>query len=310
MVALGYFIWDMIPAFSLTGEPEKKEQPEVAGTKPPVNNQGKPVTKIDKAKQKTIINLENKFARHCQDAEALMSKEEYSKAKELVLEIIDSELEEGNQLWERAAKILSQANTRIITTDTPAPGKEVYTIKRGDSLDKIARKFNTTIENIQCSNELDPTNPVIHPGQQLRIYKGNWFIRVSKSRFKLYLYDGTKLFKIYGIGIGRQDRTPAGTFDITDKIIEPAWEYKGNKYSFGDKENVLGTRWMRMEPTGTTNRDLRGFGIHGTWEPDSIGESRSNGCIRMKNEEVEELFDILPKYKNNLNRFIEVVIED
>ena len=51
---------------------------------------------------------------------------------------------------------------------------------------------------------------------------------------------------------------------------------------------------MKLKPTGATNLGLSGYGIHGTAYPDSIGKSESNGCIRMKNEIVEELFSIVP----------------
>ena len=50
-------------------------------------------------------------------------------------------------------------------------------------------------------------------------------------------------------------------------------------------ENPLGTRWMGF--------DLESYGLHGTTEPDSIGKSRSLGCIRMLNPEVEELFELV-----------------
>jgi lipoprotein-anchoring transpeptidase ErfK/SrfK len=60
---------------------------------------------------------------------------------------------------------------------------------------------------------------------------------------------------------------------------------------------------MALTPTGDTDKNLSGYGIHGTWLPETIGTESSNGCIRMKNEEVNELYSILP-YKT------EVTIED
>ena len=57
---------------------------------------------------------------------------------------------------------------------------------------------------------------------------------------------------------------------------------------------MLGTRWMSLKATGDTNKSLHGYGIHGTWKPETIGTKSSNGCIRMKNEEVNELFSIVP----------------
>ena len=117
------------------------------------------------------------------------------------------------------------------------------------------------------------------------------------------MYDGKNLFKVYKVGIGRQGRTPSGKFIIRTKQKEPIWYNEGKAIQYGSKENVLGTRWMALKPIGNTNQNLRGYGIHGTWQPETIGTRSSNGCIRMKNEEVNELFSILP-YKT------EVIISD
>jgi lipoprotein-anchoring transpeptidase ErfK/SrfK len=94
--------------------------------------------------------------------------------------------------------------------------------------------------------------------------------------------------------VGRQGRTPSGTFKIAGKTLEPEWYYNGKTIPYGDKRNVLGTRWMALKPIKGTDPNLRGYGIHGTWMPETVGTQCSNGCIRMRNKEVEELFSILP----------------
>ena len=50
-------------------------------------------------------------------------------------------------------------------------------------------------------------------------------------------------------------------------------------------QNVLGTRWLGF--------NLSGYGIHGTTEPETIGQQVTAGCIRMRNEDVEELYSIV-----------------
>jgi lipoprotein-anchoring transpeptidase ErfK/SrfK len=224
----------------------------------------------------------------------LYKQEEYVDAKVLVLKVVESGLQEGNDLWEKAAELLSKINIEIYMSDMPSPQKKLYTIQEGDSLIRIAKKFHTTVEAVQKSNGLNPANPIIFPGKTLYIYQGDWSIKVSKSKFRLYLYNGKKLFKIYNIGVGRQGRTPEGEFVITNKQKHPIWYNEGRAIAYGTKENVLGTRWMAIKPTGKTNQHLRGYGIHGTWKPETIGTKSSNGCIRMKNDEVDELFTIVP----------------
>ena len=227
-------------------------------------------------------------------ATELYKQEEYVDAKNLLLKVMESGLKEGNNVWEEAAELLSKINIEIYMSDMPSPNKKLYTIQAGDSLNKIAKKYHTTVEAIQKSNGLNTANPIIFPGKTLYIYQGDWSIKVSKSKFRLYLYNGKRLFKIYNVGVGRQGRTPEGQFKIANKQKHPIWYNEGKAIAYGTKENVLGTRWMALKPIGKTDQHLRGYGIHGTWKPETIGTKSSNGCIRMKNDEVNELFTIVP----------------
>jgi len=236
-------------------------------------------------------------------AEQALKADDYVKARDAATKIIDSGVAKDSSIWKKAVSILGEANVGIFMTDVPAPEKQLYTIKEGDNLISIANRFSTTVEAIQKSNGLNPASPIIYPGKTLYIYTGKWTVKVSKRERRLYLYSGDRLFKVYTVGIGRQGRSPTGTFKISTKLKDPEWTYNGRTIPFGDKENVLGTRWMALTPTGKTNPNLRGYGIHGTWQPESVGTECSNGCIRMKNEDVNELFSILP-YRT------EVIIED
>ena len=100
------------------------------------------------------------------------------------------------------------------------------------------------------------------------------------------VYANTNFFKSYPVGTGKNDNTPRGDFIINLKQKEPIW-YKDNSkpIPYGDPENALGTRWMAISSPG--------FGIHGTWEPDTVGKASSAGCVRMKNEDVEELYSLV-----------------
>jgi len=262
----------------------------------------KPIQK--KIKTSSISPQKQKLA-HLNFEKALtaMGKDDYVAARNAARDVLKSGLDKNDKLWRRAVEILGKANIGIYMSDVPAPEKKLYTIKSGDNLISIAKRFSTTVESIQKSNGMNPANPIILPGKTLYIYTGKWSVKVIKSEFRLYLYDGKELFKIYNVGIGRQGRTPTGTFKITTKQKEPVWYNNGRSIPYGDKENVLGTRWMALTPTGDTDKNLSGYGIHGTWLPETIGTESSNGCIRMRNEEVNELYSILP-YKT------EVTIED
>ena len=160
----------------------------------------------------------------------------------------------------------------------------MYTVESGDSLDKIAKEFNTTVTLLQESNNIKGN--LIRVGDSLKVITGKFSMVVDKSQNMLILKLNDQFFKLYHVGTGRNNNTPIGEYKITTKIKDPPWYTKGKVIPYGDPENLLGTRWMGI--------DRKGYGIHGTWEPESIGKQESAGCIRLLNEEVEELYKIVP----------------
>jgi len=136
---------------------------------------------------------------------------------------------------------------------------------------------------------------VIQQRQVITYLSGVWSISVSKQQFILTLFNDGVLYRYYRIGIGREDRTPIGDFVINSRIFHPAWTPPGKNIPYGSPENVLGTHWLGLIPVGNTDPTLSGYGIHGTWEPNSIGTAASSGCIRLRNEEIAELFDFIPE---------------
>ncbi|MCX6994062.1 MAG: L,D-transpeptidase family protein [Kiritimatiellaeota bacterium] len=188
--------------------------------------------------------------------------------------------------------LLGQLNIELILSQAPMPEKVEYVVQPGDSLERIARKFKTTVDLIKKSNALQ--RPVLHSGDRLLVFKGTFNLAISKSRNDLVVKVNDRFFKRYRVGTGKFGRTPIGTFVIAEKIEQPPWwRPDGKMIPFGDKENVLGTRWMSLQATNTTNA-VRGYGLHGTWEPETIGQQASAGCVRMVNSEVEELFLLVP----------------
>jgi len=192
-----------------------------------------------------------------------------------------------------AIKLLGEVNMKMLKSPIMMPGKEYYAIESGDYLQKIARKYQTTVPLIKAMNGME--TDTIRAGARLMVYNGNFSIRVSKGQNTLDLMAGDKLFKRYSVGTGKFGKTPAVQFEIVDKITEPPWTRPSDnkQIEYGDPENVLGTRWMKI--VSEDHPEITGFGIHGTWERDSIGKQSSAGCIRMLNEEVEELFDLVPR---------------
>jgi lipoprotein-anchoring transpeptidase ErfK/SrfK len=104
---------------------------------------------------------------------------------------------------------------------------------------------------------------------------------------RLTLYIGGKWIKQYKICHGGK-RTPPATYTIVTKTANPTWTDPNTKqvYKNTDPKNILGTRWMGFNNDGPTES----LGIHGTTLPHTIPGTTSNGCVRMYNKEVEELY--------------------
>jgi LysM repeat protein len=186
-------------------------------------------------------------------------------------------------------EILAKLNREIIYSPVPNEHAPVYCVRPGDSLGRIAKKFGTTVGLIKSINRLD-TN-TIFPGDRLKIVKGTVHLEVFKAQFTLSVFIEGVWVRDYSIGIGANDKTPEGSFEIETKIVDPPWHFRGKVYGRDDPENILGSRWMGFK----RKPGLYGFGIHGTTEPGSVPGAVSRGCIRMRNKDVEALFEVVPR---------------
>jgi len=107
-------------------------------------------------------------------------------------------------------------------------------------------------------------------------------IVVSLTDRKIALIEDGHVVKIYPIAVGKTSTpSPSGSFHIVSRVVKPAW-YQPGKVVGPGPANPLGTRWMGI--------GYKGYGIHGTNRPRSIGKAASHGCIRMRNQDVEDLF--------------------
>lgn len=225
-----------------------------------------------------------------EEGRQLEAKGMAAEAVEKYRQIIQHGAEKGvmAEAEQRAGKI----NIELIMSPAPMEEKKAYIAKSGDSPHKIAAAFGTTAELLQKSNGIQDASK-LRAGDSLRVFTGRFSIVVNKNDNTLTLLINDTFFKKYPVATGKFDRTPAGTFKIVDKIVNPDWWRADKKIPYGDPENILGTRWLAIDATGETPK-VKGYGIHGTTDESSIGKAESAGCIRMKNSDVEELFTMVP----------------
>lgn len=96
--------------------------------------------------------------------------------------------------------------------------------------------------------------------------------------------DGTVL-AYFPVAVGADvSPSPTGEFEIVNRVANPAYYHAGVVMAAGANSPV-GTRWIGL--------NLKGYGIHGTNSPRSIGQAASHGCIRLRNRDVEKLYPML-----------------
>lgn len=98
-------------------------------------------------------------------------------------------------------------------------------------------------------------------------------IQVNLSDRQLTLWQNGQVVRRYPVAVGRPESpTPTGRFTIVEKerVADP----------------VYGFRWLGL--------DRPGYGIHGTNSPELIGRAVSKGCVRMRNPDVAQLYDLVP----------------
>lgn len=111
-------------------------------------------------------------------------------------------------------------------------------------------------------------------------------ISINLAARSLALFEGSEKIRLYPIGPGTAyTPTPVGYYKIRSKDVNPSWTNPKNGETIPSGPACpLGYRWMQIQGN---------YGIHGTNRPDSIGHYVSNGCIRMHEEDVEALFDLV-----------------
>ena len=183
--------------------------------------------------------------------------------------------------WQKKAEDI---NIKLLFSPVLTPKSIIYQIRPGDTLNKIAREHKTTVELIMKSNNINDS--FIIPGRKIKIWTSPFSILVDKSQNILLLKSDEEVIKTYIVSTGKNNCTPIGVFKITNKLYNPTWFKAGAVVPPGSVENVLGTRWMGF--------DLKGYGIHGTTEPKELGKQVTQGCVRLSNSEVEEVYSIVP----------------
>lgn len=161
-----------------------------------------------------------------------------------------------------------------------------YVVQGGDSYDKIARKYRISTNLLYDLNNRPRGKAMLHPNDNLKVPNGEPKVVVRKRDFTCSVYFGDKLVRQYIVAHGKNNNTPEGVTSITSMTLDPEKSSRGPN----DPVNEMKLRWIGLENYAG---DRSGIGFHGTQYPESIPGMTSRGCVRMQDQDVVELYDIV-----------------
>jgi len=185
----------------------------------------------------------------------------------------------------------------VISPPAPRPSSfETYVVQRGDNLSRIATRLGVSLQALIAANDIPDPN-VIHPGLRLvvpeagsaqpqpnpgppvpTVTEGKQVI-VVLSQQKVYAFENGSLVGTFLVSTGLpQWPTPQGEFAIYRKVEKQ--RMRGADY---DLPNV---QWVSYF--------YRAYSLHGTYWHDNFGHPMSHGCVNMRNEDAEWLYEWAP----------------
>ena len=179
------------------------------------------------------------------------------------------------------------------------PLVETYKVQSGDRLIRIGRKYDVPYQVLERVNGIEARK--LRAGQTIKLIKGPFHARIHKQRFIMDLYlrdpEGRAIYaRSFSVGLGEGNSTPAGQWVVgRAKTTNPDWRNPrtGEYYKPDDEDNPIGEYWISLKGVGPKTEGKDGYGIHGTIEPDSIGRQMSMGCIRLRRDDIKQLFHML-----------------
>lgn len=277
--------------------PKIAERAKTSTTTPPARSIGQTPTR-------QFSSASPRARRLIQSGMELLSSNRLVEARDVLSTVLrDSSLSPTQRKEIKAS--LSQLSDRMVYSPEVMEGDYFamsYVLQGGDVLSTIVKRFALQVDwrFIQRINNIAKPSR-IRAGQRIKLITGPFHAVIHKNSYQLDLYlgdeDNRVFVKSYPVGLGVFNSTPIGMFRIRShsKLINPEWSdpRTGRTYSADDPANPIGERWLGLQGLDEATRDLMGYGIHGTIAPETIGKQASMGCIRMRSQDVEVIYEVL-----------------
>jgi lipoprotein-anchoring transpeptidase ErfK/SrfK len=189
---------------------------------------------------------------------------------------------------------LSQALLFSRATNTNDPLTSVHTIGPGDTLHGLAARQKVTEELLASINKVAEANH-LRVGQRIKLINGPFRAVIEKANHRMDVYLGDIFVRSLPVGLGADGYTPTGEWIVNNKLRNPDWRdpVTNRHYLADDPDNPIGERWIGLSGISGNAVGKTGFGIHGTIDLTSIGGDKSMGCVRLKPDDVNLVYDLL-----------------
>jgi len=176
-----------------------------------------------------------------------------------------------------------------------------YKVQSGDRLSRIGRSFQTPYQFIMRINGIEDASR-LRADQSIKVIHGPIHARITKHDYRMDLYvddpDGLPIYLgSYQVGLGQHDSTPVGNWLVEEdgKVANPSWTDPETNihYDRDDPRVPVGEFWISLKGADEGDAQGTGYGIHGTIDPDSIGQQESRGCVRMADGDIEQVYNML-----------------
>lgn len=303
---------DAKPALSRLSD-DKVEQPAVPEPVPAIVQDTNPVVVSVPASQPSIESVVNAATQpsvvFSQDAQRARDEMEAGLAAKNAGNLLDARAhlntalhsglprEQADIVRRELAELAEKTVFSFGVTDGD-PLAERYIVRSGDNLALIAQRYKLTDDLLANINRI-PNKNLIREGMRLKVLRGPFNVSIDKSEHTLHVYLQDVYVWSARVALGANGSTPTGVWRVTVRQKDPQWvdPRTGQRWHPNDPTNPIGDYWIGLEGVKGDALGQSGYGIHGTIEPETIGQDVSLGCVRLADADIEKVFTLLvPDY--------------
>ncbi len=177
-----------------------------------------------------------------------------------------------------------------------------YLVQSGDHLERIGKNNDVPYQLLMKVNGIRKASS-LQAGVQIKVVNGPFRAVVKRSALTMDLYLRNTYVRTYEVGLGRPGQeTPTGEWLVGERLVRPKYTDpdSGAVILPDDPEYPVGPYYIKLKGLSGEAMGREGFAIHGTHKPAEIGMNTSSGCIRLRNNEVEEVYGLLSESKSKV----------